>query len=253
MTRALPRTNFNSSRLSRFLADLDLMAATAPGPAFAERLGEWLDAADAMRLYAAHNAGAGPQDAQSSTPPAAPVALGEECARLRAALADGIAQSCTPGGTTRIRLPLPDPGAPADLAADYEPYRRFQLAQQRDMDAAIGPLRARVREALAQAAPPLRKLATLDAALDDILAGRESKLLATVPALLEKRFVQLREAHRQTLADPQADDSGTWLNPGGWLARFCQEMQAALLAELDLRLQPVIGLIEAFSNEVSQQ
>lgn len=257
MTRALPRTNFNSSRLTRFLADLDLMAANVPGPAFAERLGEWLNAADAMRLYAAHNAGAGAQDASAAARLATPAALGEECARLRTALTDGIVQSCTPGGATRIRLPLPDPNAPADIAADYEPYRRFHLAQQRDMELAIGPLRGRVRAALTQAAPALGKLAALDAALDGILSGREGKLLAAVPALLERRFAQLRAAHRQALAAAQqVDDPAAWLQPDGWLAHYCQELQAALLAELDLRLQPLTGLIEAFAafgNEVTRQ
>ena len=33
--------------------------------------------------------------------------------------------------------------------------------------------------------------------------------------------------------------------PGPWLERFRQEMRGLLLAELDLRLQPVEGLLEA--------
>jgi hypothetical protein len=251
MTRALPRTNFNSSKLSRVLAGLGLAAAEAPGAAIAERLGSWLSAADAMRLYAAHNA-CGGASGGAGTSAAALAAEGE---RLRTALTQAIEKSCTPGaGGTRLKLPLPDPAAPDAVAADYEPYRRFQLAHQREMEAAIAPLRNRARAALAQSAPALAKLAALDAALGDILAGREARLLATVPALLEKRFAQLRDEHRQARADAGlADDPAAWLQPGGWLARFCAEMRAALLAELDLRLQPVTGLIEAFSNEVSPQ
>jgi hypothetical protein len=251
MTRALPRTDFNSSKLSRVLAGLGLAAAEAPGPACAERLGGWLGAADAMRLYAAHNTSAA---GVSITPPA-PAELAAAAERLRAALTQAIEKSCTPGaGGTRIKLPQPDPQAPSEIAADYEPYRRFQFAHQREMETAIAPLRARARAALSQATPALAKLAALDAAFGDILAGREARLLAAVPALLEKRFAQLRDAHRQTLAAAgQTDDPAAWLQPGGWLARFCADLQAALLAELDLRLQPVTGLIEAFSNEVSIQ
>jgi len=247
MTRALPRTNFNSSELSRLLAGLGLVDAAAPGSSFAERLGEWLNAADATRLYAAHNAGAA--DAPGALPNG-PAALREEGARLRAALAEGIARSCTPserGG--RIRLPLPDPASPPEIAAAYEPYRRFYLAQQREMEAAVGSLRARARAALARAAPGLAKLASLDAALDRILSDREGRLLATVPALLEKRFGALRDARP---AD-QADDAAAWLRPGGWLADFCGVLRAALLAELDLRLQPALGLIEAFCNEETRR
>jgi hypothetical protein len=39
------------------------------------------------------------------------------------------------------------------------------------------------------------------------------------------------------------------MQPGGWLAAFGQELQEALLAELDARLQPVTGLIEAIRNK----
>lgn len=154
----------------------------------------------------------------------------------------------------RIRLPVPDPTAPSEIADNYEPYRRFQLAHQREMETAIAPLRAKVRATLAQSGAAQAKLAALDTALGDILAGREAKLLAKVPALLEQRFVQQRDIYRQALAATgQTDDPAIWLQPDGWLAHFCQEMRDTLLAELDLRLQPVMGLIEAFSNEVSVQ
>ena len=38
-----------------------------------------------------------------------------------------------------------------------------------------------------------------------------------------------------------------------WLAPLREDLRAALLAELDLRLQPVLGLIEALTQEKSQQ
>jgi hypothetical protein len=34
---------------------------------------------------------------------------------------------------------------------------------------------------------------------------------------------------------------------------FCRELQAVLLAELDLRLQPVAGLIAALDHEVTRK
>ena len=37
------------------------------------------------------------------------------------------------------------------------------------------------------------------------------------------------------------------------LHRLYQDMQRVLLAELDLRLQPVVGLMEAMSDEVAKQ
>jgi hypothetical protein len=107
------------------------------------------------------------------------------------------------------------------------------------MDMSIEALRAHVRQSLARASPRLAQLAALDAALDSLLVGaREQRLLAQVPAFLERRFEQLRPA------DPTDDDDGRWRT------LFEQEFQAVLRAELDLRLQPVIGLLDALSNEV---
>jgi hypothetical protein len=253
MTRALPRTNFNSSRLIRFLADLAVVDAPETGHDSAEKLALWLDFTDAITLSAVHDAS--PPDTPAGGQSVASTAWAEEFARARADLVNTITQSCMPNGAaTRIKLPTSPLDAAIESAAAYEPYRRFYLAQQREMELNLGPLRARVREALAKASPTLNKLAALDEALDGALRARESKLLATVPVLLDKRFEQLRKAHQQTLLDSgHADDPALWMQPGGWLANFCRELQGVLLAELDLRLQPAVGLIEALSNEVSKK
>ena len=107
-----------------------------------------------------------------------------------------------------------------------------------------------MRAGLAQRAPALRQLAALDGVLDQALAPRERSLLATVPQLLGRRFEQLHQAHRNALSTP--DDPARWLQPGAWLHTFCQDMRVVLRAELELRLQPVAGLLEAL-NEVTKQ
>jgi hypothetical protein len=97
-------------------------------------------------------------------------------------------------------------------------------------------------------------LAALDSAFDAILGERESKLLALIPLLMEQRFGHLFQAHQQQLAHTQqADHPALWLKPGGWLARYLEELQTVLLAELDLRLQPTLGLIEALQDQKTQQ
>lgn len=231
------RTNFNSSKLTRFLAELDIVDAAEPGDAFAERLGQWLGVADAITLSAAQRLL--PLAAGQS----AAVGITDEFERVRGVLVDSITASCSGASEARIKLPLAKAVAGDALAAAYEPYRRFYVAQQRDMEVAIRPLRGKAREVLASATPELKRLAALDAALDGVLAEREGRLLLTVPFLLEKRFAQLAQA-----AAAPADDAA----PPGWLAVFCSELQTLLLAELDLRLQPALGLIEAFSNEVTE-
>ncbi|HCB41034.1 MAG TPA: DUF3348 domain-containing protein, partial [Gammaproteobacteria bacterium] len=56
------------------------------------------------------------------------------------------------------------------------------------------------------------------------------------PRLLQRRFNLLQQQ-----AQP------------GWLQQFRKDVQALLLAELDLRLQPVLGLVEALEREVSRK
>lgn len=248
MARGSPRTSFDSSRLIRALSDLVSTDATPPRQSFADRLGQWLDFADAIALFSALN---GSTDAAGGPATAEHPALRDEFARVRGALLDSINTDgvLTPG-KARIRLPAPAWHASTPGAADYLPYHRYYLAHQRDMGAAIAPLRASVRAGLAQRAPALRQLAALDGVLDQALAPRERSLLATVPQLLGRRFEQLHQAHRNALTTP--DDPARWLQPGAWLHTFCQDMRVVLRAELELRLQPVAGLLEAL-NEVTKQ
>ena len=113
--------------------------------------------------------------------------------------------------------------------------------------------RQRWQEWLGESARLVQELAALDAAFDGILCRREGKLLSSIPALLEKRFNHLRKMHLQAQPATQpTDNPDSWMKPAAWLARFCAELSAVLLAELDLRLQPALGLLEALQNEKKQ-
>ncbi len=233
MARALTRTNFHSSRLIRVLCDLSLVNAVDPGRGFAEKLGEWLNLNDAIMLCAAHNAAAaGPTPQQTGRKTALSLALGDDFAHKRADLVSSITKSV---------LPAAKPGEPNDDAAAYEPYRRYYLGHQRHMESRVRPLRAQVRAALANVSPALGQLVALDTVFDEILGDRESKFLSTIPSLLARRFEQLQKTSQQNLIEPQ-----------DWLARFGHELQTVLLAELDLRLQPTVGLIEAYNHEIEK-
>lgn len=252
MTRALTRTPFHSSRLIRVLADLARLQTLASGNALAQKLALWVDYTDAIALCAVHNAGpyssngsaaagsapttgpkatskpapdAAAQTAAAASPATQATELEQELARLRASLESGIGKSS---------LPAPDP-EDSDASA-FEAFRRYYATQQRDMEQKVGPLRAKVRERLGQTSPALKQLAALDAALDGILCERESRLLYGVPLLLKKRFAHLR----------------TTYPAGTGLLRFGQELQTVLRAELDVRLQPTQGLLEALHNPTTQ-
>ena len=252
MTRAPTRTPLHSSELIRILADLAVVDAVEPGSAFAEKLGRWFSLHESIALHAAHNAGtarptAQPIGATSSARAAANASLAQTRTRLENAITGRGAPSIG-----RIELPEPHPSEPLDSPSAYEPYRRYYQGHQRAFATSLQPLRAQLREVLAKASPALKQLAALDAVFDDILSERESKLLATVPLLLKRRFEQLRQSHQQVLTDtPQADTPAQPMHTPGWLVRFGHELQTVLLAELDVRLQPALGLIEALHHETS--
>ena len=252
----LPRTSLHSSQLIRCLASLDIVDAADPGNAFAERLGTWIHFADAITLSAVHSDSAAslpkkqagvPSQAAPGAQSAAHAAASAEFARIQALLVNAIKKSCSPNpGKSHIKLPAPEFEQPLNLSTAYVPYRRFYEAHQRDMELSIQPLRFNVRDAVAKASPRLRKLVELDAVMEKILRERERQLLSKVPLLLKKRFEQLFREHQQKTAEAaQADHPAAWMQAGGWLARFCDDMQMVLLAEAELRLQPVMGLIEA--------
>ena len=249
MTRAPTRTNLHSSGLLRVLADLGVVETVEPGTAFAEKLSTWLNLNDAITLRAVHNAPAPAKPTGGVS--AASMPLGDEFTRIRTSLVNAISKGFAPKvERTQRGRSAPKPEVSLEEAASYEPYRQHYLAHQRTMETSVQALRAKVREALARTSPTLKQLATLDAAFDTILRDRESNLLATLPGLLEQRFTQLLKTHQQQLAaSQQADSVASWMKPGGWLARFCHELQTVLLAELDMRLHPTVGLIEAFNHE----
>lgn len=215
---------------------------------FADRLGQWLDFNQALALFSALQAGdTVSRDARPTAPSPEAPEMRQAYERVRHGLIESITGDELFGhGSQGGELPVPAPNETGETPADFAPYHRYCLARQRDMMTSTGRLRASVRAALARHSPALKRLATLDAAFDQALAARERELLATVPSFLARGFEALYNAHRMSLARVQGeDDPACWRQPGGWLDRFCREMHSLLLAELDLRLQPVAGLIAA--------
>jgi len=223
----------------------DLVDADVPesSQSFAERLGQWLDFKSSLALLSVlDRAVAGATEPAVSAPEGA--AMREALARVRNALTKSIMtdEVFKPG---KPLVELSAAPVAVDCSADFAPFHSYYLAHQRDISANVAALRASARAALSKRSPALKRLATLDAVLDQAMAAREGSLLATVPGLLAKRFEQLRKASQA------ADEPDQPVQSDGWLGVFHQEMRAVLLAELELRLQPVAGLIAALDNEGS--
>lgn len=210
------RSHFNRSALVRQLAGWLPAPPDAPRQDIAERLGGWLNVADAIALHSAHQALPSTAVRRAAARKGAPD-LQADLDRLRATLTQAFNKA---------------PQTPT-VATDTEfaPHHQRYLDQQRRMEMAIDALRGHVRQTLAAASPRLAQLAALDATLEPMFGAREQRLLAGVPAFLKAHLAQLHQAQ-----------------PEEWPPLFEQAFQQTLLAELDLRLQPVLGMIEALDQ-----
>ncbi|MEW5836496.1 MAG: DUF3348 family protein [Pseudomonadota bacterium] len=211
MAQAALRPTVRGPTFIRLLARLAAMDVAAPGGSVPDRLGQWLDWKHALSLAAALDGHPAAHEASAATLDDLPA----ECARARETLLAAIRNETL---------------LAADAAAepDFAPYRQACLARQRAMQATTGRLRGRLRDALAQGSADAARLAAVDAVMEVALTPREHALLAKVPALLEQRFERLR--------------AGGTIQ---WLDTFRRDMQGVLLAELDLRFQPVDALLAA--------
>ena len=242
------RKDFSRSTLVRLLGDWAPVPAPDARQDFAQRLSQWVGVADAITLHAAHQAS---RPARARRPAAAPAATARQLQallqRVRADLAAAVTarpEPPPPNPRDRQAPAVPEPADEAD--AGFAPHRQRYLELQRQMALRVEALRGQVRQALEQASPALAQLAAFDAVLEPMLAAREQGLLGTVPLVLERRFEALRTA-------AQADEPPASPSSGGWRHTFAQDLRAALLAELEQRLQPVIGMIEALDHQLETQ
>ena len=203
------RSLHSSSGLVRLLGAGEAAAETSAGMDTAERLSLWFGALDAITLQGVH------QQLRAITAPARD--------RTRTSTPAELAEEYR-----QVRGVLAKMIArPVEMLGDaprYGDYERRQQELQREMEHMTSTLRDHARQALARRSASARQLAALDAAFEQLLAAREQKLLAKSAALLKPRF-----------------DGGS--------DAFVQTWRQALLAELDLRLEPVAGLLAALDKE----
>ena len=253
MTRVLPRTHLPTCSLLHFLAEKGMAGASSDPGDVGQRLGDWLDFRQAIALQSFM----GSLDTPSArlTPAASARArvdagvLRDRFAQVRAALERSIVKGIAPApGMPRIEWPAAELAHPIDPRTAFDPFRRCHSAHQRQMESVIRSLRAQLRGMLDKGTARHKQLAALDALFENILLEREARQLGLVISGFEKRFARALKPHLKQLLDAAAADEPA-PRSDAWLAPLCEDMRTALLAELDLRLQPVQGLIEALTPE----
>ncbi|WP_109126399.1 DUF3348 domain-containing protein [Dyella sp. C11] len=210
MVQVSSRTAVRGPTFIRLLARLTGVDVAPSSQSLPDRLGQWLDWRQSLALSTALDSR---PSAQDNGAPAFGAAEEEECARIRAALVDAITADAESAVATDV---------------EYAVFRQRYQTMQRRMQSATGHWRGRLRDMLAQRSDDSALLADVDAAMERVLSPREHTLLASVPTLLENHFERLRQT---------GDDT--------WLETFRRDMQSVLLAELDVRFQPVEGLLAA--------
>lgn len=242
MAKSTPRAPVSGPTFIRLLARLTDVEVPQTQPVLSEQLSQWIDWTRAVAL----------SRALDGVPPVAEGAAvcddadDEECARARAALLQSITGDPALA-TSRQREDgtPPDDGSRAHKPVDFGVYRERHLAFQRAMLSATGRLRGRLRDRLAATSAEMARLAEVDAVMEQTLSPREQRLLAAIPTLLGDHFERLRQAAQATPADESPAQVVPTHLPGAWLDVFRQDMQNVLLAELDVRFQPVDGLLAA--------
>lgn len=248
MTRVSPRPRLHSSELLRLLSRQGLIDDSVDPGDVGVRLGDWLDFRQAIALQSLIG-----QLEQPSAPVAATARVDAQVLQrrlrevrqaLERAITDGTPAAA---GLPRIDWPGTELAQPIDTKTAFDPFRRCVQGQQRQMEQVLRSLRSQLRHMLGTGTAAQRQLAALDALLENVLSPRETRLLGQITNEHEKRFArQLRRHLQQQVAASEADEPAPRTTP--WLAPLREDLRQALLAELDLRLQPLLGLAEALTT-----
>lgn len=152
-------------------------------------------------------------------------------------------------GDAQLKVPSNCVGTRESVLQTHEPYRRFYLAHQVEMASSIESLRIRVRVGMSGFSASLAQLAQLDSLFEQSFEAESRTLFGITVKLLEQRFKQLLQEHQQG-ANSSESSLEDWTQEGQWLDLYYQDMRELLLAEFDVRLQPVLGLLEALNEQV---
>lgn len=207
---------------------------------FSERLTQNMDFTSSLKLSEVHGqlrlldkkvsviSAAKPADDQKK-------ALNSAFERVRRSIEKNIGQSFDLS-IVQPRFPLPRIELEQE-ALDLSAYPKFYKAQQSEMSAKIQGLRTYVRETLSASSVNMAKLAILDNTLEETIGFPLRSGFSALSKVISK-YSQKIEAQWGEGDKPAQ------------LAGFHGELHQLLLAELELRLQPIQGLLNAFNQEV---
>ncbi|MBD2858233.1 DUF3348 family protein [Spongiibacter sp. KMU-158] len=240
--RPVATASATGTRLTRLLVDLSVGSVELSHRNFVEKLAGLVDLSEAIslseRLRGLSRQGVIPQESESSPD------LKELFLQRRQERVAFIGRSFN---SQDEDMPFILPTLRQEMltkpAESFEPFQRFYALHQSEMEFQILKLRGEVRRQISAHSERLARLAVLDSAIGDTLAENHRRVFAQIPRLLARRFVRLAGDYQ--VKEENVSDMDSWTAVGGWLDCFYKEMMSLLLAELEVRLLPVLGLVEA--------
>lgn len=252
--------SIENSRLQRFLSELAVVDVELSHVNFADKLGQLIGLSNSISL--ASSLGGLKRlaiaDSVAETPDVKSEVLAVRADVLAFIINSFVAEDDEPAGGKRSPFILPRPNRDTldDPETGFQPYQRFYQLHQSEMEHRLLALRLRLRQSLAATSRELAQLAELDRSVADTLSDYTGRVFVGISRLLARRFFYLSTTYRASLDTEGASELAStlcgpdqWLQKGGWLDNFIVEMQGLLVAELDLRLMPLLGLMEALELE----
>ncbi len=229
------------SRLIQLLQQLHLSQRPVTAYNVAEKLGGLIDLSLSVSLSTTLGGLKRVKGGQSTLPRDH---LRQNMLQLREQWVADLVTSCDPE-TSAQAMPLPKlkTDHETDILNAAQPFARFYALQQSEMEHHISGFQRQVRDGLTQSSAEMAQLATLDRSLFEIMAKQTRRAFGTVPVMIAKHMIWHFDHRSATTSDQAAEHPA-------WFLLFLNDLKQILLAELDIRLQPVIGLIEARESQI---
>ena len=227
-------------RTLQHLSDKDLPQSPVR---FSERLTQTMDFSSSLKLSELHGylkiiEKKALQQSDGNSIADKKKALNSAFERVYRSILQNIEQSFD-SAVEHARFSLPHTDLDKDVLS-LSAYQNFYQAQQSEMSAKIQGLRTYLRETLSASNANMAKLALLDETLEDTIGFPLRSGFAAVSKIIVKHSQKIEASSKQASQDEKENA----------LKQFHHELHQLLLAELELRLQPVQGLINAFNQEV---
>jgi Protein of unknown function (DUF3348) len=239
----MPSVDLHSAPLLRFWIERGLLDPGTSTRDLGVRLGDWLSVRHAIQLRPLLDAS---PSSQRHAPGLAAETWRAEFDQMVADLRAAILHDRFASGLWRNPMPAGVILHPLVWDELWEPYRRYLSDHQKQMNLWLGRWRKKLRAALLTAGGDMQVLARLDAVYGDALADKETRLLATLPLRMGQHLNRLVRQHLVPSSEPT---TGRSASSPPWLSAFEVDLRASLMAELELRSQPLLGLLEAMESK----